>query len=330
MEKSKVMETTMGSKSILIKLQRFVKDYMSVIMFLCLFLLAAILSPAFLQPNNLVNILIQNTVVGILAIGQTIVILTAGIDLSVGATLALTTIITSLVAPYGIGIALIAGVLVGVGMGGLNGILVAKLKMPPFIVTLATMGIAKSIAALLTNGAHITAEIFRFISNINIGIFPLMVIVWIALTLLFQYLLKTRKSMRNLLAVGGDEETARISGINIFKTKVFAYIMAGLLSSIGAIFYLARLGHGHYTVGGSFNLDSIAAVIIGGTSIFGGKGSFLDTLFGVLILGVLANIINLLSISVFLKDAFRGTIILVIILFAVMRRTKEMKQKNIG
>jgi ribose transport system permease protein len=311
-------------------MRRFLKDYMSIVMFLGLFILAAILSPAFLQVSNIVNIMLQNTIIGMLAIGQTMVILSAGIDLSVGATLALTTIVVALLSPYGIVVSLLAGLLVGLMVGLLNGLLIAKLKMAPFIVTLATMGIARSIAAMLTNGEHVTTDIFRFISTINLGFMPLMVLVWIVLIVLFQYLLKTRTSVRNLLAVGGDEETARLSGINISKTKIFAYGTAGLLSSLGAIFYLARLGHGHYTVGATYNLDSIAAVIIGGTSIFGGKGSFTDTFFGVLILGILANIINLLSISVFLKDAFKGVIILAIILFAVLRRRREMKEKNLA
>lgn len=311
-------------------IRRCLKDYMSIVMSLGLFLLAAIISPAFLQVSNIVNILLQNTIIGMLAIGQTMVILTAGIDLSVGATLALTTIVASLLAPYGLAFSLIGGMFVGLIMGLLNGILISKLKMAPFIVTLATMGIARSIAAMVVNGAHITTDIFRFIANINLWFMPLIVLIWILLIILFQYLLNKRVSFRNLLAVGGDEETARLSGVDIDKTKIFAYVTTGILSSLGAIFYLARLGHGHYTVGSSYGLDTIAAVVIGGTSIFGGKGSFTDTFFGVLILGILANIINLLSISVFLKDAFKGVIILAIILFAVLRRSRELKQKNLA
>ncbi len=316
-------------RTITMMLRRFLKEYMSIVMFLGLFIIASILSPAFLSVNNIVNIMLQNTIIGMLALGQTMVIISAGIDLSVGATLALTTIVAALLAPYGMAVALIAGLIVGIIMGLINGLLISKLKMAPFIVTLATMGIARSIAAMLTNGAHVTTDIFRFISNINISVVPLMVIVWILLTILFQYLLKTRSGIRHLLAVGGDEETARLSGINTSKTKIMAYTVTGFLSSLGAVFYLARLGHGHYTIGLSYNLDSIAAVIIGGTSIFGGKGSFIDTLFGVLILGILANIINLLSISVFLKDAFKGVIILAIILFAVLRRRREIKQRTL-
>jgi ribose transport system permease protein len=145
----------------------------------------------------------------------------------------------------------------------------------------------------------------------------------------FQYFLNNFPNIRHLLAIGGDEETARLSGINTRRLKVLAYSLSGLLSSVGAIYYLSRLGNGHYSLGGFYNLDSIAAVVIGGTSIYGGRGSIVDTFFGVLILGVLDNIINLLNMNIYVKDAFKGLIILAIILLAVIRRNKELNKKSI-
>jgi ribose/xylose/arabinose/galactoside ABC-type transport system permease subunit len=309
--------------------KNIVKNHTVIILFLILFIIASLLSRAFFSLNNISNILLQNAIIGFLAVGQTLVIISGGIDLSVGATLALTTMVCALLAPYGIFVSLFSGLAIGVAIGLINGLLVTKLKMIPFIVTLATMGIITSIAAILTGGEHVNTDLYRFLNNWNLGIMPFMVLIWILLTVLFQYLLNSRTSIHYMLAVGGDEETARLSGIKTSRIKVFAYILSGILSSVGAIFYLARLGDGHYSLGGSFNLDSIAAVIIGGASIFGGKGSIVDTFFGVIILGIIENIINLLNISVYVKDAFKGVIILVIILFAVIRRNRELQRISV-
>jgi len=304
----------------------FIKNHVVIVLFFILFAFASFLSPSFFSAANISNILLQYAIIGFLAIGQTFVIITAGIDLSVGAILALTTMICALLAPYGLAISLISGLGIGLVVGLFNGLLVTKFKMIPFIVTLATMGIIRSMAALLTGGAHVTTDIYRVFNNWTLGNLPFMVLFWILLTLVFQYLLSARPSIRYMLAVGGDEETARLSGINTSRIKLIAYSICGILSSVGAIYHLSRLGNGHYSLGGFYNLDSIAAVVIGGTSIYGGKGSIIDTFFGVLILGVLDNIINLLNINIFVKDAFKGVIILVILLFAVIRKNRELQE----
>ena len=312
--------------SLIITARNFIKNHIVILLFVILFIFASLLSPSFFSWTNISNILLQYAIIGFLAIGQTFVIITAGIDLSVGAILALTTMISAILAPYGLSISLLAGLGVGVLSGLINGFLVTKLKMIPFIVTLATMGIIRSIAALMTGGAHVTTDSYRIFNNWALGNIPFMVLLWILLTIVFQYLLNSRSSFRYMLAVGGDEDTARKSGVNISRIKLLAYSVCGILSSVGAIYHLSRLGNGHYSLGGFYNLDSIAAVVIGGTSIYGGKGSIVDTFFGVLILGVLDNIINLLNINIYVKDAFKGVIILAIILFAVIRKNRERQE----
>lgn len=298
-------------------------------MFVFLFVCVSFMSPTFLTGSNLINVLMQNAIIGLLAIGQTMVILTGGIDLSVGATLALTTMVSAMSAAWGLLPSLILGLATGMIIGMLNGFLVAKVKMVPFIVTLATMGIGRGIAALMTNGTHQMTDAYRFVSDWYVGPIPCVVVTWLVVTLLFQWLLKRNTTIRHMLAVGGDEETAHLAGVATQRTKFLAYTLSGALSSLGAFFYLSRLGHGYYAIGSSYNMDSIAAVIIGGTSVFGGKGSFVGTMFGLLILGVLENIINLTNMSVYMKDAFKGVIILAIILFNVTRRNRQLRSKKL-
>lgn len=275
----------------------------------------SVLSPAFLSLTNLVNVLQQIAVLAILALGATAVIITAGIDLSVGSVLALGGIVAGWVfadAGLPMVVAVVVGLGAGAAIGALNGALVTGGRLPPFIATLATLSIGRGLALVVSGGEPYSRfpAWFRAISSFELfGVVPLSVLLVAVLYALGWAYLRYRPSGRALYAIGGNEEVARLSGLRVQREKFKVYTMAGLLSGLGGLVVASRLNSAQPTAGVGLELDVIAAVVIGGASLSGGRGNVLATLVGALIIGVLRNGLNLLNVTSFWQQVVIGAVI---------------------
>lgn len=280
---------------------------------LCVIILSFI-SDAFLTVNNLMNVLRQVSINGILAVGMTLVILTAGIDLSIGSLMAVSAVIAaSIVAgsPNEVLWALIAGIAASSVLGGVTGVMSTKLNVVPFIATLAMMTIARGIALIYTNGRPITIDsaAFRYLGQGYIGPVPVPVVIFALVTSIVSFILYKTKFGRYIYAVGGNENAANVSGIRVHRVKIWVYIINGALSGLAGILLASRISSGQPNSGQGYELDAIAAVVIGGTSLFGGRGTMLGTIVGVLIIGVISNGLNLLNVSSYWQQIIKGLII---------------------
>lgn len=279
---------------------------------LCVALWAA--TPHFLTVSNLLNVLEQTALNAIVAVGMTYVIISGGIDLSVGSVLAFSGIAlgraleAGLPAPVAIAIAL----LVGVACGLANGALVTFGRLPPFIATLGMMSVARGAALLLAEGRPISGfgEGFRALATERILMVPAPVIIAAVVYLVAHFVLTRTVFGRATYAIGGNEEAARLSGVQVRFHKTFVYGVAGLTSGVAAVILTARLNSAQPTAGTMYELDAIAATVIGGSSLLGGEGSLTGTLVGALIMGVLRNGLNLLDVSSFLQQVVIGLVII--------------------
>ncbi len=287
--------------------------------------------------TNWLNILRNNAPVGIIALGMTFVIISGGIDLSVGSTLvavgAMVMMVvdgsaTGLLAGMGITgvpayiIAIAVGLVFGALLGWLNGVLIAHGKLPPFIATLGTMQIFRSVTQHLTQHANPSVpKGFLQIANLKIGSFYIMpILYWLAIAAVLYVVSKRTTFGRHVFAVGSNIRTARLSGINVNKVKRRIYMFTGMLVAIAAIIQVSRIGSMDYASAGSgYEMDAIAAVIVGGTSMSGGKGSIVGTVLGMLIIGVMNNLLTLFGVPPFLREACKGVIVIV----AVLLQKKE-------
>lgn len=286
----------------------------------------SVLSPAFLTVSNAVNIFQQISVLAILALGATAVIITGGIDLSVGSILALSGITTAWVAseaglPFGF--AILVGLAAGAAAGFVNGLLITKGKLPPFIATLAMLSVARGLTLVISDGRPISGlpSWFRLLVSYRLfGVVPLSVILVVLLYVLGAAYLRLRPSGRALYAIGGSEEVARLSGLRVDREKLKVYTFAGLLAGVGGLVLAARLNSAQPTAGGGVELDVIAAVVIGGASLAGGAGTVAGTLTGALIIGVLRNGLNLLDVSSFWQQVVIGSVIAAAVMVDTLRR----------
>ena len=287
--------------------------------------------------TNWLNILRNNAPVGIIALGMTFVIISGGNDLSVGSTLvavgAMVMMVvdgsaTGLLSGMGITgvpayiIAIAVGLVFGALLGWLNGVLIAHGKLPPFIATLGTMQIFRSVTQHLTQHANPSVpKGFLQIANLKIGSFYIMpILYWLAIAAVLYVVSKRTTFGRHVFAVGSNIRTARLSGINVNKVKRRIYMLTGMLVAIAAIIQVSRIGSMDYASAGSgYEMDAIAAVIVGGTSMSGGKGSIVGTVLGMLIIGVMNNLLTLFGVPPFLREACKGVIVIV----AVLLQKKE-------
>ena len=289
--------------------------------------------------RNWINILRNNASVGIVALGMTFVIISGGIDLAVGSTLvAVGAVLMVCVNSYptglltGIGItgvpAFIIGIaaciLMGCALGGVSGFLIAKQKLPAFIATLGMMKICRSVTQQVMQTASVKVPTqFLAIANTKIGgqvILP--IIYWLVLAVLLHIISRKTTFGRHVYAIGSNERTARLSGINVEKVTAMVYVLSGIMVSIAAIIQVARIGSMDYANAGSgYEMDAIAAVVVGGTSMSGGKGSILGTVLGMLIIAVMNNLLNLMGVPPFLREAFKGFIVIAAVLL-------QKKEKN--
>ncbi|CAH0299493.1 Ribose import permease protein RbsC [Peribacillus sp. Bi96] len=285
-----------------------------------LFIVITVLNPSFMEPNNILNLLRQTSINALIAFGMTFIILTGGIDLSVGSILALSSALMAGMMVSGLDpiLAILVGILLGAIMGVINGILVSKGKMAPFIVTLATMTIFRGLTLVYTDGKPITgigdSEMFQMLGRGYFLGLPVPAVVMVIAFFILWFLLHKTSFGRKTYAIGGNERASRISGIKVDRVKVAIYGLAGTMAAIAGAILTSRLNSAQPTAGQSYEMDAIAAVVLGGTSLSGGKGRLFGTLVGVLIIGTLNNGMNLLGVSSFYQQVVKGAVILIAVL----------------
>ncbi|HJO94327.1 MAG TPA: substrate-binding domain-containing protein [Victivallales bacterium] len=298
-----------------------------VIAFILICVVFGVLSPSFFTVNNITNVIIQAAINAVLAAGMTFIIITAGIDLSVGSVLAFTGIVLGFALHSGMpmGLALIICLIAGGGCGLINGLLITKGKLPPFIVTLGMMSIARGAALMLNNGSAVSgfSDSFRFIANGSIIGIPMFIIITAIVYALGFILLRKTPFGRYVYAIGGNEEAARLSGIKTKKVLVWVYVIGGLMAGLAAIMLTARINSAQPTAGNTYELLAIAAVVIGGTSLMGGYGFIAGTIVGALIISVINNGLNLLNVSSFLQQVIIGLVIILAVLIDSFRSGKS-------
>lgn len=287
-----------------------------------------IMNNDFLTTQNLLNVLRQVSTNMFIAVGMTLVIILAGIDLSVGSIMALAGVVTGgLIAFSGVPIwvAVLAGLLVGVVFGLINGYFTAYKFMPAFIVTLATMNIARGAAYVYTDGKpiRVMSDEFNFIGSGYVGPIPVPVIYMAVIIIIGSLIMNRTKLGRYMYAVGGNMEAARFSGINTKRVQLFAYTLSGFLAAFSGIVLASRMFSGQPTAGQGAELDAIAAVVLGGTSMSGGKGRIGGTVIGVLIIGVLSNGLNLMGVNSFWQYIVKGIVILIAVYVDLMKKQRE-------
>lgn len=315
-----------------------IKRFQSLIALVLLCIILSFLTDKFFTVANGVNVLRQVAVNVIIATGMTLIILTSGIDLSVGSVLALCGAITAGLLKNGIQIvpfdlyigftlfgAILAAILVGGLLGLFNGITITAFKVPPFVATLAMLTIARGFTMLYTSGHPISnlGEDFAFIGSGSIMGIPTPVWMAMVLVLIAIFITKKTKLGRYIYAIGGNETAARLSGIRINRVKLIVYSLGSALAAIGGIIVTARLDSAQPNAGISYELDAIAAVVIGGTSLNGGKGSVWGTVIGAVIIGILNNGLVLLNVSPFWQQVVKGAVILLAVIIDKVGEKKD-------
>lgn len=298
-------------------LRRVLHQLRAAWMLLAVCVILAIASPVFATSANLLNVALATSVTALLAAGQTFVIILAEIDLSVGAILGFSAAITAMVLRHHSTITgIVVGLAVGAAAGLVNGLLVTKTRMPSFIATLATLSILSGLALQLTQGNPVSVTDYNFqnIGQARIAGIPTPVWIMIVVFVIFGILLARTRFGRYAYATGDNAEAAKLSGISVDRVKILAFVISGALAALAGFIVTARLSTAEPTAGTGLELEAIAAVIIGGTSLAGGRGDLLGTIVGALILGVIDNGMNLLNVNPFLQDVVKG----VVILFAVL------------
>lgn len=294
---------------------KYIKIFKIYLVFLALFIIMTFASPAFFTKMNILNLLRQLSINGIIATGMTFVIITGGIDLSVGSILALSSIVAcDFIHPntYPVIVPVLIALVIGAVCGGINGVIIAKGKVPAFIVTMGMMTICRGMTLMYNNGKAITNfdENFKVIGGGTFLSIPIPIYILILTMIVGGVLLGKMRLGRYVYAVGGNESSAKISGINVDRIIICVYVIAGILSALAGIVLSSRVITATATAGDGYELDAIAAVVIGGTSLSGGVGSVAGTLAGVLIIGVLNNGLDLLNVPSYYQQVIQGVIII--------------------
>lgn len=284
----------------------------------------SLLSPVFLTSMNVLSVVRQVAVIGLLAIGETLVVLTGEIDLSVGSVLALSGVVAAMAQKAGVGLlpSILLALLAGAAMGAFMGIIVAKGKVPSFVVTLGMMGVARGIGLVLTNGFPISgfAEAYKWIGAGEVVGVPIPMILLLILTVVVALILRHTPFGRNLYALGGSRKAAFYSGIDVDWELIKVFALSGLFAGLGGIVLTARLDAAETVAGLGYELSAIAAVVIGGASLSGGTGTVYGTLLGTLFIGVIANGLTLLAVSSYWQQIVQGAIIVLAVLLDQLRK----------
>ncbi|MFZ1412347.1 MAG: ABC transporter permease [Micropruina sp.] len=308
----------------------FVRTYAIIGILIAFVIALAILTEGnFMQGQNLVNVVRQVAAIGIIAAGMTVVIISTGIDLSVGSIAALSAVVAASLAQQATAatpmypglqlpviLAIAAGLAVGAAAGFVNGFLVAGFKIAPFIATLGMMTAARGVALIYTNGRPVSKleEGFNWLGQGDIIGVPVPIILFLVVAIGVHVLLNYTKFGRYVYAIGGNEQAARVSGINIARVKVGIYTLCGLLSGLAGMLLAGRIGSGNPQLGTGIELDAITAAVIGGTSFAGGVGTIWGTIVGALIIGIINNGLDLLDVSPFMQQVVKGAIIVIAII----------------
>ncbi|MCL6585476.1 MAG: ABC transporter permease [Anoxybacillus sp.] len=323
--KQKKSKSAVSSKE---RVSRILHKYGMLMILIGLIILMSFLSPTFLTTGNLLNIVRQMSVVGIVAIGVTIVIITTGIDLSSGSVIALVSVVAASFAhpdTYPFFVPILIGLGLGLLTGVINGTIISKAKIAPFIVTLGMMTAARGAALLFSDGRPIgnLSDSFKFIGQGAVFGIPVPIIIFAFVGVISYILLNKTKFGKYVYAIGGNEHAAIIAGVNVDKYKVFVYGYAGLLSGLAGIVLTSRISSGQPTAGVMYELDAIAAAVIGGTSLAGGIGTIGGTIVGALIIGVMNNGLDLLNVSPYWQQILKGVIITVAVFIDSRKNRKS-------
>lgn len=289
--------------------------YGTAVILILLFAFFSIKSEAFLSVSNILNLLRQTSITGIISLGMTIVMLTGGIDLSVSSVVALSSMSCSiLMVNYGVNmyVAILVSLVVGMLSGFVNGCLITYIRIPPLIATLGTQTAIRGLAYITTDGYTVYGfpEAFGFIGKGYVGAIPMPVIIMVVTLAIGWYVINQTKFGRYLYAIGGNGEAARLSGININRKMVTAYIISGMLAALAGVVELSRLNSGQPNAGEGYEMSAITAVVLGGISVSGGEGKFSGVIFGILIMGILSSGLVMMNVSTYYQQLIRGLVLI--------------------
>ena len=317
--KAKLGPADLKGGSAATKVKRFIGDYGILVFFVLIVAFLAFAAPNFLTLNNVVNVVRQSSIIGLIALGMTFIMITAGIDLSVGSIVGLAGMTFALLAPASGGafwLPLIAGLGVGLLVGFLSAAMVVWGAILPFLATLATMAIARTAALVITNGQVVSglSGPAEWLGSGFIGPIPVPVIIFLLAALICDFVLSRTKFGSHVYAVGGNEESAKKVGISTSRVLFIVYLIGGITAALGGLVLTARLDGAAPVAGTGYELQVIAAVVIGGTSLFGGVGTIRGTVIGVLLLGVVMNGMNLMGVSSYYQQGVQGVILVLAVL----------------
>lgn len=308
-------------------LTKLLRQFGLLFVILAIVIIMSIVSPVFLKPQNIINIIRQVSINGIIAVGMTCVILTGGIDLSVGSVVAITSVICGSFLAMGINwfVACISGVAISILFGLFNGYMISYVRFQPFIATLASMAIGRGIALAYSNGKPYPIKDPSFIA-IGQGYFlgiPIPIILLVIVVAVGLITLKMTTFGRYIFAIGGNENAAKLSGVRTRRVKLAVYVISAICASIVGLILSARISSGQPTAGESYEMDAIAATAIGGTSMNGGLGSLVGTIEGFILLGLMTNSTNLLNINSFYQQIAKGLLIVVAVFLDMKSKGSE-------
>lgn len=290
----------------------------------------SLLSDRFLTVSNFTNIALQTSVVAVATIGMTLTMLSAGIDLSVGSVAALSgAMVAGLMTrnDLPVPVAILLGIGIGSALGTINGVLTVYGKLPPFVATLAMLGIARGLTLVYTEGKPISGldETFTFFGSGNLGPVPMPVVIWSIILLIIFFILRYTKFGLHVYAIGGNEETARLAGIKTNIIRVIVFAMSGALASVTGILLTARLWSAQPQMAAGLELDAIAASVLGGVSLFGGVGSVVGACIGAFIVGMLGNGLNLLRVPSYYQQVIKGVVFIAAVIFDMYAKRQAKK-----
>ena len=308
---------------------KMLAEYAIIVIFIVLFVVMSIFAPNFFTGNNMVNILRQVSISGICAVGMTFVMLTGGIDLSVGAILGVSGVLTAMMMLKGIPslLASIIALALGVVIGGITGAITHYIEIPPMIATLGTMTSLRGVAYFITGGTPVFGfdESYSKIGQGHVGVIPIPVIILAIVYVIGIFVLSKTKFSRYVYGIGGNQEVARLSGIKVARVKIAVYAISGFCSALAGLVMLGRVNSGQPRAGESYEMDVITAVVLGGVSLNGGVGNLSHVIFGVLIIGVLTNGMTMMAVDDYWQRVVKGLILLLAVSF-----DHYIQKKNIG
>lgn len=299
------------------KLASHIQDFGALIALVLLVVVIGVISPEFRTLSNFLSLLRQSSINGFIAFGMTCVILTGGIDLSVGSVLALSTALCAGFITNGVpvGLAMVLALIIGTALGAVSGLLVTKGRLQPFIATLITMTVYRGATMIFMDGKPISnlgdSFTLKVVGKGNFYHIPIPAITFVVMFLIFMFVLEKTTFGRRVYATGSNEQSAKLAGINVNRTKLITYAISGCMSALSGLILLSRLGSAQPTLGSGYELDAIAAVALGGTSMNGGRGRVWGTFVGILIIAVLNNGLNILGVSSYYQDVVKGIVILI-------------------